>query len=333
MYGVGGYSVQGITINQKYRPLPTFPIASESRLNLKSLKILKLLSASNPKYTPKELQEAITFKVTDSTSHNLGVEEMVSLELGTEHIPIQLLCHTHPVLMFVRKTVELFSKVERKIGPEKIDSSFLVNATTTHDTVTEQFIDCLTRLVAEDFNHKAWNKSTEFSIFIKPDINMAKALRKERFNRFVYLAAVVLHHRSQVSAFLEKYDTITNTLAYIVRSFEDMEFINIFLVVAALIGIHLVEPYLALTYLQSTSSADLLDVDSFAFTFAAGLDIDEVLKWDSKLLTSLKAHIDLYRPQVVKLLDLLLHQLAEGWFKQRGDVFEFGSYDTSSSKL
>ena len=37
--GIGGYSVQGFTINNKYRPLPTLPIASESRENLAALKI------------------------------------------------------------------------------------------------------------------------------------------------------------------------------------------------------------------------------------------------------------------------------------------------------
>ena len=180
---------------------------------------------------------------------------------------------------------------------------------------------------------------------------MAKALRKERFNRFINFATVVLHHRRQVSEFLQKYDSITNTLACIVRSFDDMEFINTFLVVAALIGVHLVEPYLALTYfhpvtyekliqmsrqlyndLQSTNSADLLNLNSFAFSFAAELKLEEVLKWDSKLLVSLKAHIDLYKPQIIKLLDILLPQLAEGWFIQRGDVFGFGNYNPSSSK-
>ena len=51
------------------------------------------------------VQEAITFKVSDSTAHNMEVGEMVSVELGTEHVPQQLLCQTHPALMFNRKTV------------------------------------------------------------------------------------------------------------------------------------------------------------------------------------------------------------------------------------
>ena len=80
-------------------------VKPESRENLAALKlaILNILSVCNTKYSAKDIQEAITFKITDSTSHNLEVEDIVSLELGTDHIPDQLLCHTHPVIMFNRE--------------------------------------------------------------------------------------------------------------------------------------------------------------------------------------------------------------------------------------
>lgn len=41
---------------------------------------------------------------------------------------------------------------------------------------------------------------------------------------------------------------LTNTFACIVRAFENLEFLNVFLAVAAVIGIQLIEPYLDLTY-------------------------------------------------------------------------------------
>ena len=37
--GTGSFSVQGITVNGKYRSLPTMSIASESRRNLADLKV------------------------------------------------------------------------------------------------------------------------------------------------------------------------------------------------------------------------------------------------------------------------------------------------------
>ena len=49
--GIGGYSFQGITINNRFRPLPTLPVASECRKNLAALKIavLSILAACNTK--------------------------------------------------------------------------------------------------------------------------------------------------------------------------------------------------------------------------------------------------------------------------------------------
>ena len=190
---------------------------------------LSILAACNDQYTPVDIHNAITFKVTDATSHNFEVEEIVAEELGSEHIPDHLLCHTHPALMFNRKIVDVCSKIEKEIGPEKIYSSFLVNATTSHDSVLEQYIDCMVRLVSSDYNHKSWNKSREFEIFISEEKNKAKALKKERFNRFVYLSAVVLHHQDQIQEFLSTYDTITNTLACIERAFEEFEFLLVLL--------------------------------------------------------------------------------------------------------
>ena len=100
--------------------------------------------------------------------------------------------------------------------------------------------------------------------------------------------------------------------------------------VASLIGIHLIEPYLALAYfkpvtyeqliplsrqlyddLKNTSSSDLLDVGKFAFSFASELLFEEVILWNSKLLTSLMSYIQLYKPQVLEILDLLLPMVAK----------------------
>ena len=101
----------------------------------------------------------------------------------------------------------------------------------------------------------------------------------------MYLAAVILHHQPHVQEFLAKYDTINNTLACIVRAFEDCEFLSILLAVTAVIGIHLMEPYLSVTYfdppvyedlipimqalykdLNTTPPQDLLDINNPAFS-------------------------------------------------------------------
>lgn len=352
--GVGGYSVQGITIKNKFRPLPTLPVASECRSNLAALKVavLSIMAACNNDYTATDIYNAVSFKVTDSTSHNFEVDEIVAAELGTEHIPVHLLCHTHPALMFNRKIVEVCSKIEKEIGPDKIYSAFLVNATTSHDSVLEQYIDCTVRLVSSDFNHKSWNKSREFDIYLGEEKNKAKALKKERFNRFVFMSAVVLHHQDQVQEFLAKFDTITNTLACIVRAFEECEFLTILLTATAILGIHLVEPYLSVTYfdtpnyenliitmrqlyedLKTTPTEDLLDISRPAFKFVDSERFRRCMTWDKQVLKSVEAAIDQHRAKVISVLSLILPELAQGFFVQRGDVFGFGPFDLDSEKL
>ncbi|CAB4061346.1 unnamed protein product [Lepeophtheirus salmonis] len=101
--GCGSFSVHGIRINGKYRAMSTLPVSSETRDNLIQLRItvLNIISiASDGNYTPKDIQEKVTFKLTNGVSRNFGIEEMVVHELGTDHFPQHLLCHTHPVLMF-----------------------------------------------------------------------------------------------------------------------------------------------------------------------------------------------------------------------------------------
>ena len=158
----------------------------------------------------------------------------------------------------------------------------------------------------------------------------------------------------QVQDFLQTHDTITNTLACIVRAFEDVEFISVFLVVSAIIGVHLVEPFLALTMyknevtyedlipmskelyedLQTTDPEKLLCFNSFAFSFAEKrLDLDDVIDWEDPIMESLKEAAFEYKEKVLVCLRVLLPELAKAWFTQRANVLGFGDFDENSPRL
>ena len=95
MSGVGSYVVQSLTVNGEQHSLPTLGVFTESRETLKELEIttLKILSAAcGHRYSEQQILEKISFVMTDSTSHNLGVVEIVCEELGVEKIPGTLLC-------------------------------------------------------------------------------------------------------------------------------------------------------------------------------------------------------------------------------------------------
>ena len=350
--GAGGYSVQGLTIKCKFYPLPTLAISSETRKNLADLKltVLQLLSVTSG-VSVEALWEKIDFVMGDGTAHNLGVEEIVANKLELEHLPGHLLCQVHPALMFGRELVAVWKELDTTIGPEKIFAHFSVSLSDQQDSITEQWISCLLRLVTHDYDHKAWNRADEFDVFIHPDTNPAKRLIKERFNSLVYSCAVTLALDSKVTDFLAKYTNVTNTLACIVRSFESVEYLRILAAVGVILGTHLVEPYLSLTSSTTTTwdklrsafpilyqdlttvkPALLLDLTKPAFKFVSEERFTRCL-YSSDLLQPTVLIIEQFRTEIISVLNILLPKLAKGWTRQRGQIFGFGDTSPSDSTL
>ena len=76
MNKVGSYVIQSITVNGVQRALSALTITTESHETLKDLELttLRILSASTGyKYSKADIVEKITFVMTDSTAHNIGV--------------------------------------------------------------------------------------------------------------------------------------------------------------------------------------------------------------------------------------------------------------------
>ena len=163
--GVGGYSVQGVTIKGRFYALPTLSITSETRQNLADLKvtILKLLSIVSG-VSLDALWQRVHFVMGDGTAHNTGVESIVSEILEVEHVPGRLHCQVHPSLMFVRELESVWKEVDSAIGPEKVFAHFPVSLSDTPSSVTEQWINCALRLVTRDFNHKESSQKYLFSV-------------------------------------------------------------------------------------------------------------------------------------------------------------------------
>ena len=102
----GNYVVQSLTVNGTQRSLPTFGIFTETRESLKDLTVatLDILSASTGfKYTSSQLLEKINFVMTDSTSHNVGVIDMVCNDLNVEKLQSTVFCNVHPLRLFQNK--------------------------------------------------------------------------------------------------------------------------------------------------------------------------------------------------------------------------------------
>lgn len=355
--GCGGYSVSGVTVpgkesgTRQYYPFPTLPIARETRENLANLKLTLLsLLATCGGVTRQSIWSKVDFTMTDSVSHNKEVEKMVADTLETDHIPAHLLCNVHPSLGFTREILTLFVEIDTTLTPDKIYAGFAITITDTQISVFQNCVDCTLRLVSRDYNHKAWNKAEEFELFLAPESIKIKRLQMERFNSLVWSAATFLRVDPSVTAFLEKFEHITNQLACLVRSFQTLEYIRVLAAVVVSLGSHLILPFISLTSsakttqqklltafpqlytdLITTNPEKLLDLDKPAFEFIS----EERFKhsnYPEELLAPVRLVIEENKEQVVKVLGLLLPRLAKVWERQRGDQYGFGSSPDPEAK-
>ena len=151
--GCGGYSVSGVTLpgedpgTTTYYPFPTLPIARETTENLADLKLtIIFILATCGEVSSQSLWSKVDFVMTDSVSHNRGVEEIMSKALEVDHLPSHLLCNVHPSLMFVRETLKLCVEVDSTLTPEKIYARFAITVTDQQISVFQNCVDCTLRL-------------------------------------------------------------------------------------------------------------------------------------------------------------------------------------------
>ena len=62
-----------------------------------------------------------------STTHNIGVMDLVCNALNVENIPHQLFYNVNPLIMFQNKIKELYQKIHDCLGKQKIKEYFLVD--------------------------------------------------------------------------------------------------------------------------------------------------------------------------------------------------------------
>ena len=77
--------------------------------------------------------------ITDQVAHNFGVC-LIADRLDFEYNPDLLFYNIHPSLMFTRFMIQRNGQ-KKRIGQDMIFSSFLVKATTSAFSVTQQLLD------------------------------------------------------------------------------------------------------------------------------------------------------------------------------------------------
>ena len=124
----------------------------------------------------------IDFVMTDSTSHNLGIIEMVWEEVESEYVPSSLVCNIHPLMMMQRKVKQLFQVIHYKIGNNEIHKYFYVDVDFKSQSLPSKAIRCLTSFISRNFSTKPWNRQKYFDAFMYPKKNESFSLKDHIFN-------------------------------------------------------------------------------------------------------------------------------------------------------
>ena len=261
--GVGNYIVQSLTINDVQRTLPTLPIVSKSKKTLKdhSIQTSKLLSAaSGGKYQEQQLFEKISFSMTDSLALNLGVLQMVSEKLNSEHNSPNLLCNVHPLMMFQNKIKDLCQQIHDSIGKKRLHDCFMVDVEFTNKSFILKAQKCLSNFINKECSSKHWNWWDHFTEFIKPKENQLISFKDHHFNQLNYCCLTVLYHLDKIVRYLlKKYLSITNSILILNRSFIDTEILEHIFAVISLLSIHILRSFHKLMMDQSTNYSTLLE--------------------------------------------------------------------------
>ena len=341
----GSYVVQSLTVNGVQRSLPTFGIFTETRESLKDLTLatLDVLSASTGyRFSSSQLLEKISFVMTDSTSHNVGVIDMVCSDLNVEKVPPQLFCNVHPLMLFQNKIKDVCQRIHDNLGKQRIKDCFLVDVDFQNESFVVKALKCLSNFINRDYSGKPWNRCQHFSDFIKPKENMSVSLKDHRFNRSNDCALSVLHHVNDITSYLEMFSTITNGVAILDRGFMDLEILKPIFIAIALLGLHITRPFHSLLMSDDTVYSTLLEAFPKLHHELTTIDPEKLLTINEQvfhfvpeeifteskpkpiLLESLEEGYTQYSEEVTVLLKIMLKSFADGFAHQKGAIFGFG---------
>ena len=181
--------------------------------------------------------------MTDSTSHNVGVMDLVCEEENVSDVPPQLFCNVHVLMLFQSKIKYLCQQIHDHLGKQKIKNCFLVDVDFQSESFVVKAIKCLSNFINREYSGKPWNRSQHLSDFIKPKENMSISLKDHRFNRLNDCALTILYHVNDIKSYLETFTTVTNSVAILDRAFLEFEILKPIFAAISLVGYYITRPF------------------------------------------------------------------------------------------
>ena len=261
--GVGQFATQGLCIGRDNPfPLPLLPICGESTEDVADQVSLAIDVLGAVKgIPPAEVYQLVDTHMTDSVSHNKGVNTVLAEVYDRDTEAGQLFCGVHTTLGLSGDMDKKVARVEADMKLELVVKNFMVDIDidSKQGSFAGKALDMCLRLVAPEYSHKPWNYNKEFLNHLhqeEADITLF-CYKDQRFGCLSKASGVLLFNLPHLKQFLNNHPNINNKLACLVREVMDLPHLVVVLAVYAAVGIRVIEPFYATTINKSSTHSTL----------------------------------------------------------------------------
>ena len=341
-----------LKIGEKHRALRLQTIGSETHASwVETIShMVKRLALASGQDVAK-IWQSIMVMVSDMCKVNMNLASDVAKQLGCAWKPGQAFCNLHPRLMMSRSIVDVWKKHQSKIGHDKVFPSLeYCNIDASNDSLVKQVLDALMSLASKQWAERSWNKYHEITEWMerKGIKNETGPLREIRFGELEAKSLTGAYHLDHIEQFLQIHTDIRNKLTCFLRSvFPMRQVIMFYWIGAALVGIHIGEPYVNLLMVKKAKMTELIELfpqlykemlnppNNFtqltepAIPCLKGAWIDPEDDVDPPYPNTQIDFLVRYLAEIeTKYLELFCREvskeIAEGFKRQKGNIFGFG---------
>ena len=235
--------------------------------------------------------ESIRIMLSDLCKVNKNLAAEVSKLIGSSWIPGQLFFVLHYVLAIPESIKAVFTMYQGQIGREKLfpeTTGFEMNI--NDKTVVIQILDVWMRLTSIRWHGRMWNRYNNFTTFAeKRGIrNVGHMIHANRFGEFEERCAGGVYLAETWMLWLQSFTDVRNTLSCYLRTVNSLMEICIFQwATAALVGLHVTVPFMAMLLDYKATQRELLNILPKLYSDLLNYNIS-FIKFDGPAIKSLE---------------------------------------------
>ena len=254
-----------VKVGDKIRALKSLKIGKGDRSNWASA-IIHLLDrlATATKVEVEDKWRSITAIVSDLCKVNKKLAAEIQAMIGSEWMPGQAFCNLHFTLAIPEGIKGILVNYQSHIGADKLFPKTVNFEMNMEDKlVLIQILDCWMRLTSIRWQAKPWNKYKSFTDYAEKRgyRNVGHMIHANRFGEFEERCAGGVYLSDVWMEWLETYSDVRNQLACYLRTVSNLMEMSKFLWSgAALIGIHLTNPFMSMLLDHKVTPRQLLSI-------------------------------------------------------------------------